>query len=260
MGLALFSFVALVAVFAPYIAPYNPFALVAESFVPPNSAFPMGTDHVGRDVYSGVIYGARVSLVVGLLAAATAASIGLVFGSISGYFGGYIDDILMRVTELFQVLPRLLLALVIVALFGGSVWNVIVVIGLLSWPTAARLLRAQFFTLKERAFVEAAKSLGVRTPSIIFSEILPNAIPPVIVQTSLEIANAILLESMLSFLGLGDPSAFTWGYMLNSAQRYLRISWWMATFPGLAIAVTVLGLNLMGDGLNDALNPKLKER
>ena len=260
MGLILFIFLLCVSILAPYIAPYDPFALVSDAFVPPDSKFLMGTDHVGRDIYSGIIWGTRVSVMVGLLSAATAASIGIIIGSVAGYSGGVIDDLLMRATEFFQIVPRLVLALVIVALFGGSVWNVIVVIGLLSWPTAARLIRAQFFTLKERAFVEAAKSLGVGTFTMVFEEILPNAIAPVIVQTSLEVANAILLESMLSFLGLGDPSEFTWGYMLNSAQRYLRISWWMALFPGVAILTTVMALNLMGDGLNDALNPRLKER
>ena len=257
--MGVFAFVASVAIFAPFIAPEDPFALVAKPFLSPSAEFPMGTDHIGRDILSGVIYGARISLLVGLLAAATASSIGIMVGSIAGFFGGTIDEVLMRFTEFFQVLPRLLLAIVIVALLAGSVWNVIIVIGVLSWPTTARLIRAQFFTFKERPFVEAARSIGVGTPSIIFLEILPNAIPPVIVQSSLEIANAILLEAMLSFLGLGDLSVFTWGYMLNSAQRYLRVSWWMAAFPGLAIAITVLALNLMGDGLNDAINPKLKE-
>jgi peptide/nickel transport system permease protein len=260
VGMAILIFMTSIALLAPVLAPGDPLAMVGKPFVPPNSAFPMGTDHIGRDVYKEVVHAAGITMLIGLLAAATAASVGIIMGAMAGYFGGPIDEVLMRVTEFFQVVPRLLLAIVVVATFGGSVWNIIVVIGLLSWPRTARILRGQFLTLKERPYVEAAKSIGASAPAIIFGEILPNAIPPVIVQTSLEVANAILVESMLSFLGLGDPSTITWGYMLNRAQEYLRANWWMATFPGLAISAVVLGLNLIGDGLNDALNPKLKEK
>lgn len=260
VGLAIVCCFVLIALLAPSIAPNKPFSLVADRFIPPSEKYPMGTDDLGRDVFSGVMYGSRVSLLVGFMAAATSTLIGTMIGAFSGYHGGKADSILMRLTEVFQVVPRFFMALILVALFGASVWNVIFVIGILSWPVTARLVRAEYLSLKEREFIEAARALGMGHLGIVFSEILPNALPPIIVNSSLQVGSAILTEAGLSFLGLGDPSMISWGYMLNNAQRFLRQAWWMASFPGAAIFLTVLGLNLVGDGLNDAFNPKLKER
>jgi peptide/nickel transport system permease protein len=260
VGLIIVCFFILVSVFAPRIVSNAPFSLVANRFIPPSDEYPMGTDDLGRDVFSGVVYGSRVSLLVGFMAAATSTFIGTLIGAFSGYHGGRIDSMLMRITEVFQVVPRFFMALILVALFGASVWNVIFVIGILSWPVTARLVRAEYLSLKEREFIEAATALGMGHLRIVFSEILPNALPPIIVNSSLQVGSGILVEAGLSFLGLGDPSMISWGYMLNNAQRFLRQAWWMASFPGMAIFLTVLGLNLVGDGLNDALNPKLKER
>lgn len=259
VGLCLLSVMIGLAVFGPSMAPYNPFEFKGDPFIPPGAQFLMGTDHIGRDVFSGFLFGARISLLIGVLSALTAAGTGILVGSLSGYFGGSLDHALMRLTELFQVVPRFFFALMITALFGASFYNIIVVIGILSWPSVARLVRAEFLSLREREFVLAVKGLGAKTTSIIFREILPNALTPVVVVFSLEIANAIILESMLSFLGMGDPTAFSWGYMLNTAQAYLRLAWWLAAMPGFGILLTVLAFNLTGDGLNDALNPRLRE-
>ena len=188
----------------------------------------------------------------------TSTVIGLTIGSIAGYFGGRADNVLMRITEMFQILPQFFLAIIVVALFGSSLWNIVFVIGILTWPVTARLLRAEFMTLKGREFVDAARALGMSDFDLITREILPNALPPIIVNASLQISGAILLEASLSFLGLGDPDAMSWGIMLHNAQEYFNRAWWMAAFPGLALFATTLALNLTGDGLNDALNPKLR--
>jgi peptide/nickel transport system permease protein len=246
-----------VALLSPLLAPYGPLDM-GPSFHPPSGPHPLGTDSLGSDVLSNVIYGARTSLMVGLCAVVTSTVIGVTVGAISGYFGGRADNLLMRVTEMFQVLPQFFLAIIIVALFGSSIWNIIFVIGILTWPVTARLLRAEFLTLKRREFVEAARALGMSDFDLIVREILPNALPPIIVNASLQISGAILLEASLSFLGLGDPNAMSWGIMLHNAQEYFNRAWWMAAFPGLALFLTTLALNLAGDGLNDALNPRLR--
>lgn len=257
-GLLIVLFFILLAIISPVISTFKPLTTGNDSFFKPGSKYLMGTDDLGRDIFSGVLYGSRVSIVVGLLAALTSTLIGILIGSLSGYYGGLIDDLLMRLTEFFQVIPRFFLALVIIALFGSSIWNIIIVIGILSWPITARLVRVEFLSLKEREFIEGAKAIGVSDLKIILRHILPNATPPIIVSGSLQIARAILLEAGLSFLGLGDPNQISWGVMLYNAQRFLRHAWWTATFPGIAIFLVVLGFNLMGDGLNDALNPKQK--
>jgi peptide/nickel transport system permease protein len=246
-----------VALLAPLLAPYGMLDM-GPSFQPPSAAHLLGTDSLGSDVLSNVIYGTRTSLIVGLCAVLTSTIIGLTVGSISGYFGGRADNVLMRVTEMFQILPQFFLAIIIVALFGSSIWNIVFVIGILTWPVTARLLRAEFLTLKKREFVEAARALGMSDFDLIVREILPNALPPIIVNASLQISGAILLEASLSFLGLGDPNAMSWGIMLHNAQEYFNRAWWMAAFPGLALFLTTLALNLAGDGLNDALNPRLR--
>jgi len=259
-GIVLIFFFVTLAALAPLLSTFDPLEMVGKPFLPPGDEHLFGTDDLGRDVYSGILHGARISLVVGFLAAATSVAIGVSVGGLSGYYGGKIDDLLMRITELFLVLPRFLVALVMVALFGSSVLNVIFVIGILSWPGTARLVRAEFMSLKEREFAQAAKALGASDGNLILDEILPNASPSIIVNGSLQVASAILVEGGLSFLGLGDPNMPSWGLMLGNAQRFIRTAWWMAVFPGISIFLVVLGLNLVGDGLNDALNPRLKER
>ena len=257
-GACVVAFFLLVAIFGPGFAPYAPLELSEEPFLYPSFTHFLGTDNIGRDAFSGVIYGARASLMVGLFAVLTSSVIGILVGALSGFYGGRVDDFLMRITEMFQVLPRFFLAIVFVAFFGASMWNIIIVIGILTWPTTARLLRAEFLALEKREFVEAARAMGRGDISLIVVEMLPNAISPVIVNASLQVAGAILLEAGLSFLGLGDPSVVTWGFMLHNSQEYFHQAWWLAAFPGMALFLTALALNLMGDGLNDALNPRLR--
>lgn len=260
VGAGLVIIFLLQAVLAPVIAPYDPFKYLFRTYLPPSWEHPFGTDNVGRDVLSRVIHGSIVSLTVGFLAAIISALVGLGVGAISGYFGGKIDELLMRGTEILQMIPRFFLLLITVAVFGSGAINIILIIGLLSWPGTARLVRGEFLALKEMPFIEAARSLGFNSFKIIFSEILPNALPPAIVASTLQVGDAILMEAALSFLGLGDPGAISWGQLLGRAQRNIWRSWHIAIFSGAAIFLTVLGINLIGDGLIDALNPRLKER
>jgi peptide/nickel transport system permease protein len=260
VGLALVLFFLAMGLLAPWLAPFKPLSTGPHSFRPPDDLYRMGTDDLGRDIYSGVVWGARVSIAVGLLAALASTAIGVLIGAASGYYGGMLDDLLMRVTEFFLVIPRFFLVLVMVALFGNSLWHVILAIGILSWPVTARLVRVEFLALREKEFVESVRAAGASDLRIILRHILPNAVPPIVVSGSLQIARAILLEAGLSFLGLGDPNQISWGVMLYNAQRFLRHAWWISTFPGLAIFLIVMGFNLVGDGLNDALNPRQKGR
>ncbi len=248
------------ALFAGALGGASPRAMGENPLTAPSRAHPFGTDDLGRDIWTGVLHGARVSLLVGVLAAATSAVIGVLLGSTAGYYGGRLEDVLMRVTEFFLVIPTFLLALVLVAVWRPSVWTIILTIGVLGWPSTARLTRAEFLSLREREFVMAARAIGAHPAQILFREILPNASPPLIVNTSLGVAAAILVEAGLSFLGLGDPNLFSWGLMLRNSREFMQMAWWMPTFPGLAIFLTVLSLNLVGDGLNDALNPRLRHR
>lgn len=257
-GLYVVLFFLVMAFLAPWLAPFHPLSIGKDAFRPPDATHLLGTDDLGRDLLSGVLWGARVSIVVGLLAAFTSTFIGVIVGSVSAYYGRMVDDLLMRVTEFFLVIPRFFLVLIIVALFGSSIWNIIFVIGILSWPVTARLVRGEFLSLREKEFVEGVRAIGASDLRIILCHLLPNAGPPIIVSGSLQIARAILMEAGLSFLGLGDPNQVSWGVMLYNAQRFLRHAWWTATFPGLAIFFIVMGFNLAGDGLNDALNPKQK--
>ncbi len=260
VGLIIILIFIFLAFLAPFLAPVDPFKMIAQRFLPPGYEHPMGTDDLGRDILSRFLYGVRISLFIGFLSAATSTIIGTAIGTISGYWGGKIDGLLMRITEFFMVIPKFFLALILVAVFGPSLWNIILVIGILSWPSTARIARAQFLSIKEREFVEAARAVGVGEGSIALFEILPNASPPIIVAASLQVASAILTESALSFLGLGDPTKISWGLMLYYARPFLRNAWWMMIFPGLGISLTTLGINLVGEGLNEALNPRLKER
>lgn len=258
IGLCLVVLLVVVALAAPLLAPRDPQTTSLVTLNPPGTpGYPLGTDNLGRDILSGVLWGSRVSLTVGVCAAATAVLLGVFIGSVSGFYGGWADAVLGRITELFQVIPRFVLALLVVALFGSGLWKLIVVIGILSWPQAARVVRGQVMALRGAAYVDAARVLGLRNARIIFSEILPNVLAPVVVIGSLDVAGAILLEASLGFFGLGDPNLVSWGMMLNNAQAHLREAWWMSVFPGLGISLAVLGFNLMGDGLNDAANPRL---
>jgi peptide/nickel transport system permease protein len=249
------------AVFAPLIAGYDPLTGGDNSLQPPLSpSHWLGTDDLGRDIWARTIYGTRVSLTVGVASALIAVVVGVVVGALAGYFGGWLDALLMRVAEFFQTLPRFVVALVVIALFGTSVPKMIAVIAALAWPQLARVVRASVATLHQAQFVDAARVAGMGHGAIIAREILPNAAAPIIVLGSLDVAMAILIEASLSFFGLGDPNHVSWGAMLNDAQEYLRSAWWMSAFPGLAIALTVLSFNMLGDALNDALNPRTGSR
>ena len=248
------------AVLAEAFSPYDPFTLGDDTLLGPSAGHWMGTDDLGRDTLSRVIYGARVPLLVGFLATATSMLLGILIGSFSGYFGGRTDVILMRATEYVLVVPRFFLALLVVAMLGTGVMKIVLVIGLLGWPEVARVVRAQFLTLREREFVLAARAIGASHIKVIFGEILPNAIPPAVVVASILVARAILLEAGLSFLGLGDPNLISWGSLLSEAQERIGASVWLALFPGMALSLLVLCVNLFGDGINDVLNPKLRKR
>ena len=260
IGLVIVVIALIAGILAPLLAPYGPFELVGQRLAPPQVEYLLGTDHLGRDVLSGVLYGTRTSLEVGFLSVLLSAVLGISIGATSGYYGRLIDDLLMRMTEVFQVMPRFFLALVIVAMFGADLWGTIFVIGILSWAEIARLIRAEVLTLRERPFVMAARAYGAGDGRIIFREILPNALTAVVVAASLQVPSAILLEASLSFIGAGDPDVMSWGRMLNNEQQYMRQAWWTALFPGLAISLTAMGLALLADGINDFLNPRLRQK
>ena len=257
-GLAVLALVALVVAFGPWLAHNSPWDMVGSPFVRPltDSELPLGTDTMGRDILAGIVGGARVSLLIGFVSTVVSLLIGVGIGAVAGYFGGWVDSALMRFTELFQAIPSFALAIVLVAIFQPSVGSIVVAIAIVSWPPVARLVRSEFLTLRQRDFVAAAELAGQSTSRIILTQILPNAASPIVVMASLMIATAILLESSLSFLGLGDPNQMSWGYMVGSARTVLRQAWWMALFPGVAILLTVLALNLVGEGLNDGLNAR----
>lgn len=247
----------LVAAGAGPLAPHDPFALSDDVLRPPSAAHWMGTDDVGRDLWSAVLHGSRVSLLVGWGAVLISTAIGVLIGAVAGYAGGWVDSVLMRVTELFQVVPRFFLALIVVAILGSSIWLIVLLLGLTYWPSTARLTRAQVLTLRTREYVLAARGLGLTESRILLRQILPGALPPVITQAALHVGGAILLEAGLSFLGLGDHNVVSWGALLNDAQQFVRTAWWMSVFPGLAITLTVLAMNLVADGLNEAWNRRL---
>ena len=260
VGLLLFVSFVIIALAAPFLAPYTPWKSgETPPLHPPSAQYPMGTDNLGRDMLSSTMFGARISLSVGMSAALLSTVLGIVVGAFSGYSGGKIDLVLMRATEVLQVVPPFFLAIVIVSLLKPTIWNVVFVIGALGWPTTARLVRAQFLSLRDREFVEAARIIGVRRLTLIFDEILPNALSSAIVNGSLDVGRAILVEAGLSFLGLGDINSPSWGLMLNNAQHFLTLAWWIAAFPGLCISLLVLSVNLMGDGLESALSPKQRQ-
>ena len=260
VGFGLVLLLVAAAALAPRLAVRSPLETSAAAFRPPGAAELLGTDNLGRDIGSGLLYGARVSLLVGVLAAGFAALIGVAVGAAAGAAGGRVDVVLMRLSDLLQTIPQFFLALLIVALAGRGLWKIVAVLAILGWPLTARLVRAEFLSLREREFVEAARALGMSDLRIAVVVMLPNAIPPAIVAATLGVAEAVLLEAGLSFFGLGDPNLMSWGLMLQNAQGSLRRAWWMAVFPGLAIFTAVLAFNLFGDGLSDALNPRLRQR
>ena len=259
-GLVLVLAIVVLALVGPRLYEVNPFDMVGRPYSPPFGEFPLGTDVSGRDILAGIIHGAPVSLLIGVIASLCATLVGVAFGAVAGYYGGLIDDALMRTTEFFLTIPSFILAVVIVAIFAPTVVTITAAIAVVSWPSVARLVRGEFIAQREREYVQACRALGMRDWEIILVQILPNALAPVIVVSTLMVATAILTESGLSFLGLGDPNHISWGYMIGVARTALRVAWWMAAIPGLMIVIAVIAINLAGEGLNDALNPKLRER
>lgn len=258
VGLVGLALVLVVAATAPWLFPGSSWDMAGAPFMPPGEmGMWLGSDSLGRDVAAGIAHGARISLMVGAVSTVAALSVGVTLGAIAGYFGGLVDDVVMRFTEFFQTIPSFVLAILLVAIFTPSITSVVGAIAIVSWPPVARVVRAEFLSLRGREFVQAAEVLGKSRMAIVLGDILPNALSPIIVLASLMVATAILLESALSFLGLGDPNLMTWGFLIGSGRSVIRIAWWMSVFPGLAIFVTVLSLNLVGEGLSDALNPRL---
>ncbi|MFN9388343.1 MAG: ABC transporter permease [Betaproteobacteria bacterium] len=260
-GLAVLALVVLMALAAPALYPGDPWDRVAEPFLPPASpGYPAGTDMMGRDIAAGLFHGARVSLLIGLVATGVALLIGVSVGAVAGYFGGLADNALMRLTELFQTIPAFLFAIVLVAIFRPSVATVVLAIGVVSWPPVARLTRGEFLSLRGRDFVQACVAIGMGDTRIIALHVLPNALAPIVVTGSLMVATAILTEAGLAFLGLSDPNVMSWGSIIGAGREVLRSAAWITALPGLAIMLTVLAINLVGEGLNDALNPRLRGR
>jgi len=257
-GLLITVSLVILALIAPYL-PLDPFTMRyerAEILQGISLKHPMGTDHLGRDVFSRIIWGARVSLFVGFIAAGIATLIGVVLGLLAGYYGGWVDSLISAIVNVFLMIPTFFLVLTIVAVFGSNIYIVMTVIGLTMWPSTARLVRAQTLKVKELPYVEAIRALGASDIRIMLRSILPNAIQPAIVNGVLQMSEAVLIEAALSFLGLGDPTQVSWGLMLRDSQRFLTTAWWMAFFPGLMISLTVVALNVVGDGLNEIINPK----
>ncbi|KAF1066960.1 MAG: Dipeptide transport system permease protein DppC [Variovorax sp.] len=260
-GMVLLLIVLAVAIAGPWLYPADPFEIKAAPLTPPFSEEAwLGSDYLGRDVLTALIYGGRATLQVGAVAALLSVLIGITLGAFAGYYGGKVDAVLMKITEFFQVLPALLFAMVVVTLFSPTLVTVTLAIGVVSWTGTARLTRAEFLKYRGLEFVRAERAIGARDARIIWKVILPNALPPLVVSATLAIGAAILFEAGLSFLGLGDPNQMSWGLMIGSSRQYVLSCWWAVAFPGAAIFVTVLAVSLIGDGLNDALNPKLRER
>ena len=260
-GMLMLGAVLLVALGGPWLMGADPFEIIAAPMTPPFSEDALlGTDYLGRDVLTTLVYGGRATLLVGAVAAFLSVAIGITLGAMSGYYGGRVDAVLMRVTEFFQVLPALLFAMVVVTLFSPTLLTITLAIGVVSWTGTARLTRAEFMKYRNLEFVRAERAIGAGHARIIWRVILPNALPPLIVSATLAIGSAILFEAALSFLGLGDQNRMSWGLMIGASRQYVLSCWWAVAFPGAAIFVTVLAVSLIGDGLNDALNPKLRER
>lgn len=258
-GAGLLLAIATMAIVGPWLYPQGPWSVVAPPMTWPGADWsrPLGTDALGRDILAGLLHGARVSLLIGGAATLVALCVGIAVGTATGYFGGWIDDALMRLVDAVQTVPPFLLAIVVVLIVNPSVGSIVASIALISWPTVARLVRAEFLRLREADFVSACRLMGMSPLRIIFVQMLPNAIPPIVVSSSIMVASAILIESGLAFLGLGDPNVISWGTMVGLGRSDFRAGWYLVVVPGLAIMLSVLALNLLGDGLNDALNTRL---
>ena len=248
-------------IFAPLIAPYNPSKIDIDNIlVGPSLSHPLGTDDLGRDVLSRMLWGGRISLEVGFVAVGLATVIGIILGSLAGYYGGWLDTIIMRFVDIMLSIPTIFLVLTVIAILEPSIINIMIVIGLTSWMEPARLIRGEFLSLKEREFVVAARALGASDNRIMLRHILPNGLSPILVSATIGVGVAILIESGLSFLGLGvQPPTPSWGSLLSSGKDNIEIAWWLSVFPGLAILFTVLGYNLLGEGIRDALDPRQNE-
>ena len=261
-GLVIFTAILCLVLYGTFFYAGDPYDIVWMPFTPPGEApeYPVGTDYLGRSLLAGLMTGGGPTLAVGASAALITVVIGIAVGAAAGYFGGLVDDLLMRVTEFFQVLPALLFAMILVTLFSPSLVTVAIAIGVVSWPQTARLTRAEFLRIRELEYVTAARSIGAKPARIMARVILPNALPPLIVSATLTIGVAILFEAGLSFLGLGDPNTMSWGLMIGANREYILEAWWPVTLPGLMIFLTVFSIALVGDGINDAFNPKLRSR
>lgn len=262
LGAAIVLVVIVVGLAAPLLAPYDPLAIdIVNRLHPLSRAHPLGTDHLGRDLLSRIIYGARISLGVGVTIALLGALAGTVLGLLAGHLGGKVDETIMRICDMFLAFPALILAMALAASLGPSLRNTMLALVVIWWPWYARIMRGQVLALREAEYVMAARSLGASTRRLMFRHLLPNAVPPIIVQATLDIGNAILIASSLSFLGFGaQPPVPEWGAMTSDGRTFLRDYWWYPTFPGLAIMGTVIGFNLMGDGLRDLLDPRLRRQ
>ncbi|MBI5167153.1 MAG: ABC transporter permease [candidate division NC10 bacterium] len=261
LGGAIVILLFLAAALAPLLAPYDPAEFdVKKILEAPSPAHPLGTDQLGRDVLSRVLWGSRISLLVGFVAVGIATAIGVLLGSLAGYYGGWVDALIMRFVDVMLTFPRFFLLLAVIAFLKPSIFTIMGVIGVTGWMGVARLVRAEFFSLKEREFVQSARALGARDHRIIGRHVLPNALAPVLVSATFGVAGAILTESALSFLGLGvQPPTPSWGNILTDGKANIEIAWWLSLYPGLAILVTVLGYNLLGEGIRDALDPRLRQ-
>uniref|UniRef100_UPI00406C9697 ABC transporter permease n=1 Tax=Cytobacillus sp. FSL W7-1323 TaxID=2921700 RepID=UPI00406C9697 len=267
IGLLIVLLIIFIAIFAKLLAPHDPNQINAAMMLKPPAwveggvtDYTLGTDNLGRDILSRIIYGSQISLVVGVASVILAGIIGIFIGLVSGFYGGFLDNILMRIVDSFLAIPTILFALVILTVFGPSAFTLIVVLGVTNWVQYARLIRGEVLSLKEREFVRAARSMGVRDHKIILKHLLPNVISPFIVISTLSVATTIILEASLSFLGLGiQPPTISWGGILSDGRDYVATSWWLAAFPGLAITITVLGMIFLGDWLRDVLDPREKK-
>lgn len=259
LGLVILLAVITLALTSHWLFPVNPWDTVGAPFEPPlTEGLLLGSDMLGRDIAAGIAHGAYVSLLIGVVSTVAALAFGVTLGAIAGYVGGWVDHLLVGFIEFFQTIPSFVLAVVLVAIFNPRIEAIVGSIAVVSWPPIARLVRAEFMSMRSREYVQAAWLTGRSDLGIIFKEILPNTLSPIVVAGSMMVATAILLESALSFLGLGDPNLMSWGYIIGSSRTVMRMAWWMSVFPGLAIVLTVLAINLIGEALNDALNPHLQ--
>ncbi len=258
-GLVIVCAMSFLALIVPYLPLPRPDSISFKAFLPPSENHPFGTDNLGRDVLSRVLWGTRVSLAVGIVAAGTASLIGIILGAISGFYGGIVDSIISRLIEIFLVIPAFFLALLIVAILGSNIFYIMLVIGVTSWPTTARIIRSQVLAVKEQPYVEAARAVGAPPLYMLIKHILPQSLAPALAYTVLLISRAMIIEAGLSYIGLGDPNLPSWGRMIYEGQPYILSAWWISFFPGLFLSLTVLGWNFLGDALNRYINPKLRE-